>query len=426
MSTLRLFIVLVITLEARLVLRKYRPTIVAVTGSVGKTSTKDAIYTVLASAFFVRKSEKSFNSEIGIPLTILGCPNGWNNPLVWLRTIAEGLLLILLPNHYPKVLVLEVGADRPGDIRTISTWVKPDIAVMTLLPAVPVHVEFFKTPEALAAEKAHLIAATKAWGTAVMSFDDERVRGIALPTGVKKITFGCLEGADFLANEYQIMYENGKPTGIAFQIMHAGGSVEVALQGVLGRQHLYPALAAVAVGMTKGLSLKDAAEPLGKHQPPPGRMRLIEGKENSIIIDDSYNSSPAAAEQALEALGSVETQGRKVAIMGDMLELGSFSTEEHRRMGVLTAKYADILWTVGPRAKAMGEVAVEADLPKNKTRHFENSRAAAEAFEIESGDVILVKGSQSTRMERIVEGLMANPLEKEKLLVRQEPEWKDR
>src|SRR3989338_11232407 len=118
-------VVWIITLQARAVLRKYKPKIVAVTGSVGKTSAKDAIYEVLSRGARVRKSEKSFNSEIGLPLTILGCPNAWSNPFAWLGNFIEGMKLIVLPNHYPRTLILEVGADRPGDIKNIVRWMKP-------------------------------------------------------------------------------------------------------------------------------------------------------------------------------------------------------------------------------------------------------------------------------------------------------------
>src|SRR3989344_4004758 len=119
---LRAVIVLLLTLEARLVLRKYRPQIVAVTGSVGKTSAKDAIYSVLSGSYFIRKSEKSYNSDIGIPLAILGLKTGWGTMFIWGKNIIEGLALIFFPNHYPRTLVLEVGADRPDDIRRIAKW----------------------------------------------------------------------------------------------------------------------------------------------------------------------------------------------------------------------------------------------------------------------------------------------------------------
>src|SRR3989344_1903834 len=142
-SFFKKIITAILQAEARLILRKYKPKIAAITGTVGKTSAKDAIYTVLSGSHYVRKSQKSFNSELGVPLTIIGAASGWNNPLLWLYNIIAGLGVILLKNHYPKWLVLEVGVDQPGDMQKITSWLKPDIAVITRFSKVPVHVEFF-------------------------------------------------------------------------------------------------------------------------------------------------------------------------------------------------------------------------------------------------------------------------------------------
>jgi UDP-N-acetylmuramoyl-tripeptide--D-alanyl-D-alanine ligase len=154
-----------LTFEARCVLKKYHPRIIAVTGSVGKTSTKDAIFTAISGDVHARKSEKSFNSEIGVPLTILGLANAWSNPFLWFKNLLDGLLLIVFKQEYPEWLVLEVGADRPGDIESVAAWLKPDVAVFTRLPDVPVHVEFFSSPEEVIKEKKFLAYALKAGGT---------------------------------------------------------------------------------------------------------------------------------------------------------------------------------------------------------------------------------------------------------------------
>jgi UDP-N-acetylmuramoyl-tripeptide--D-alanyl-D-alanine ligase len=158
----------IIEAQARAILKKYRPTIIAVTGSVGKTSTKDAIYTVLERTGFVRKSDKSFNSEIGVPLTILGVPNGWSNPFIWLQNITHGLELIFLKSDYPKTLIIEVGADHPGDIKRVASWLRPDIAVITTVSKIPVHVEFFPSRKALLDEKLALARAVKSEGTLIL------------------------------------------------------------------------------------------------------------------------------------------------------------------------------------------------------------------------------------------------------------------
>jgi len=175
-SFFKSIVAVVLEFLARAVLRKYKPKIVAVTGSVGKTTTKDAIYTVLAeNGRFVRKSEKSFNSEIGLPLTILGCANAWSNPFHWLVNFLKGLFLIIFRWTYPNILMLEIGADRPGDIERVTKWLKPNIAVLTRMGKVPVHVEYFSSPEAVRREKSFLAAAAlseKEGGKVVLNIDD--------------------------------------------------------------------------------------------------------------------------------------------------------------------------------------------------------------------------------------------------------------
>ncbi|MDP2594221.1 MAG: Mur ligase family protein, partial [bacterium] len=146
-------IVTILACAARAVMGRYRPKVVMVTGSVGKTSTKDAIAAALSARFFVRKSEKSFNSEFGVPFTILGVGNPWANPVAWLSVIQKFFVLMLLPNHYPNLLVLEVGADKPGDLKRILRIARPDAVVVTHLPEIPVHVEFYASPEAVREEE---------------------------------------------------------------------------------------------------------------------------------------------------------------------------------------------------------------------------------------------------------------------------------
>src|SRR3989338_2393009 len=135
----------ILRIESELVLSKYKPKIIVITGSVGKTSTKDAIYAVLSKVSYVRKSEKSYNSELGLPLTVLGCPNGWNDPFVWIQNIFKGLWLFLIPHKYPKWLILEVGVGKPDDMKNTAAWLKTDIVVMTQIGETPAHIEFFES-----------------------------------------------------------------------------------------------------------------------------------------------------------------------------------------------------------------------------------------------------------------------------------------
>ena len=431
-SFLKKTLTFLLTLEARLVLKKYKPKIIAVTGSVGKTSTKDALFGVLSPFLFVRKSDKSFNSDIGLPLTILGLPNAWRNPLGWIVNLLRGLFIIITPSKYPKWLILEVGADRPGDIKSISTWLTPDIVVVTRFAKVPVHVEFFSTPEEVIEEKSYLVKALKDDGLLVLNADDEDVLSMSNLRRSPPSLFSMADRADLKAINYRIVYEKGesgpKPIGINFKVEYKGITVPITLAGVLGRSHVYPVIAALLVGAEIGLNLVKMAEALSSYHPTPGRMRILEGIKGTVIIDDSYNSSPVAMTEALETLKECQVNGRKIAVLGDMMELGKYSVDEHAKAGAATAPITTLLLTVGIRARGIAEAALDQGLNEKSVFQFEDSRTAGNMLEhtIEPGDLILIKGSQSVRMERVVEEIMALPEDKEKLLVRQDSEWQKR
>ncbi len=421
-SIFKKIITFIIQSEARLVLKKYKPKIVAVTGSVGKTSTKDAIYSVLSTSGHVRKSQKSFNSEIGVPLTILGCENAWSSVWLWFKNIFYGLELILFKVKYPETLVLEVGADHPGDIQRITSWLKPDVVVMTKISLVPVHVEFFPSRENLVVEKSYLARALKKNGTLILSEDDEDVKKIGQGMSQKTLTFGLSFSSSVSASHESIIYEekNGlrRPIGMSFKLNYSGNSLPITIHGVLGVQQIYPLIAAAAVGISFNILLTTIVESLNKHVASKGRMNIISGINESTIIDDSYNSSPDALREALITLSKVECTGKKVAILGDMLELGKYSVEEHKKAGDLAHKVSSVVITVGQRAQMMGGELVS----------FNNSEEAGQYARgiIERGDVVLVKGSQSMRMEKVVKVLMAEPEKAGEVLVRQEEEWLSR
>jgi len=431
-SLFKKIIVLALTFEARAVLKKYKPKIIAVTGSVGKTSTKDALFDCLSPFLYVRKSQKSFNSEIGLPLTILGIPNAWNNPFVWVLNIVRGLLIVIVPQKYPKWLILEVGADRPGDIKNISAWLKPDVVVVTRFAKVPVHVEFFGTPERVIEEKSYLVKALKDEGILVLNADDEDVISLSHLRRTRPATFSLADHADIRASNYKIVYEKTalgpKPAGINFKVEYKGTAVPITLSGVLGRTHVYPVLAALLVGAENGLNLIKMAETLSTYHPTSGRMRILDGIKNTVIIDDTYNSSPVALAEALETLKECEVNGRKIVVLGDMMELGKHTVEEHQKAGRQLASFVNLLFTVGVRARHIAEGALDGGLSERSIFQFEDSRTAGNMLEhsLEPGDLILLKGSQSTRMEKAVEEIMLMPEDKEKLLVRQEEEWTKR
>lgn len=430
-SFLRKIVVALLTWEAQLVLRRHQPKIIAVTGSAGKTTTKDAIFCVLSeSGRFIRKSEKSYNSELGVPLTILGLESGWGSPVRWIINIVKGAIAVLSSAPYPEWLVVEVGADRPGDIRSTARWLCPDIAVITSIPDIPVHVEFFHSPHALAQEKKRLAEHLKHDGMLIVNGDDMHTQRIYEEFKTVATSFGFGGHNAFVATDAGIQYEEKRPVGMHFYVEHSGARIETSVYGALGKPRIYAALAALAVGEAAGVALEGAAHALANWAPPPGRMRILHGIRGSIILDDTYNSSPAAAFSALDTLKELKGVKKKVAVLGDMLELGRFSSEAHKQVGEHAKKCVDLLITVGFRAKTMSEAAFSIGMPEAQIRQYEQGESVRAGKEIENeldeNTVVLIKGSQSMRMEKAVLEIMAEPDRAHDLLVRQDQNWRAR
>lgn len=423
---LKKIIIKILTLEAKLILWRYKPKIIAVGGSVGKTSTKEAISAVLEGSFNIRKSEKSYNSEIGAPLTVIGAKTGWGSFSAWLSVIARGLNVFLFAKNYPEILILETGVGKPKDMENLVSWIKPDVAVMTAIGEVPVHTEKFGSPEELIKEKRKLAEAVKENGWLILNADDKVVAGFEEKDGsqkIKTVFYGFSERADLIVSDYRMSGE-----GITFKINHGEDFVSVKLDGFYGRHNVYGALASVAVGISQGVSLAESARKLANVKSQPGRLNLVAGIKDSLIFDDSYNSSPSAVGAAVEVLAEYPAK-RRIAVLGSMRELGDFSQSEHERIGAtLRDKNIWLLFTVGDEAKFFAEGARRSGFDEQKIFEFDNSGEAGDKLKdiIQEGDLILVKGSQSARMERAVEKIMAHPEEKEKLLVRQEKEWEKR
>lgn len=413
---------------ARAVIRRYKPKVVMVTGSVGKTSTKDAVAAVLMTRFLVRKSDKSFNSEFGVPFTVLGVDNPWRNPFAWFAVLKRALALLFLPNHYPNMLVLEVGSGKPGDLAHILKMVAPDAVVVTCLPEIPVHVEAYASPEAVREEEFSPAYALQASAPLIIPADDSYTLHSAIRTPARIFSYGTAEGAavrlvgeDFYESEQRIIgmravIEIASDSGIPEQ------KGEVVVKGSVGHTQLLPAAAAIAAGIAFNIPLSESLAALEAYEPPPGRGRLLHGRNGTVIIDDSYNASPAAVEQALATLKTFPRAKRRIAVLGDMLELGRYSVKEHQRIAAIADQSADLVAAVGIRARAFTVAPAHAEVVQ-----YDNARTAAEALPklIREGDVLLVKGSQSIRIERVVEALLANPADRT-LLVRQEKAWKKR
>lgn len=412
-----------------MILAKYKPKVVAITGSVGKTSTKDAVYAVLSKVAYVRKSAKNFNSDLGLPLTVLGCPSGGNSLLIWTENILKGLWMIIYPHKYPKWLVLEVGIRKPGDMAHMAEWLKSDVVIMTMIGDMPTHIEFFHSRKQLIEEKSALIKTLKKDGLLILNADDHDVLHMKSRTKCRTLTYGFDEGADMLGSGVDIFYNTkGEPEGVSYRVDEGGKSLPVFIDGAFGINYVYATLGAFAFASGVKISMLEAINAVKKYDMSPGRMRLLGGLNDTLIIDDTYNSSPFACRSALKTLGEVKANGKKIAVLGDMLELGKHTIEAHTEIGKHVKGNADILVVVGLRSKSIKEGAIEAGMDADKIFEFLNAREAGEYVKIllKKGDIVLVKGSQAMRMERVVEAILFDQEHKRKLLARQDKEWLDR
>jgi len=444
---------------ARLMVWRFKPKIIGITGSAGKTSTKEAIFAVLKNHHRVRKSKGNLNNEIGIPLTILGDWSEKELKLVsrdtppgekrikklffWIKVIVSALIRVLFlhKSAYPRVLILEYAADRPGDIKYLLEIARPQIGVVTTVGEIPVHVEFFSGPEAVAREKSKLIESLPANGFAVLNFDNEIVMEMRERTRARVITFGFAEGADLRITNFDLTQTNADlyadlyadlneearsargsasdqhnidqresvwrevPVGVSFKLEYAGSVVPVVLKNAFGKAQAYAAAASACVGLIFDLNLVEISEALSNnYQPAKGRMNLIAGIKDTYIIDDTYNASPISMQEALETLRNLPAK-RKIAVLGDMLELGKYSIEAHESLGRFVAPIVDILVTVGPRAKFIAEEAKNSGLAENKILSFDTAGEAGLAVQdlIKPGDLILVKASRAIGLEKVVE-----------------------
>ncbi len=418
---------------AKKILAKYRPKVVGISGSIGKTSAKEAIDTVVSSAFRTRASAKSYNNEFGVPLTIIGAAAGGKNPWKWLKVFAKAARLLLRTDKsYPELLVLELGIDHPGDTAYFNTFIRCDVAVLTAIA--PVHIEFFGTLEALAKEEAMLVNSLDKDATAVLAADQPLVMAHTEKTKAQVLTYGFNEGAHIQALEErvsgQVREGDGVEAirGVSFKVSYDGNTVPVLLPNAVGRHSVNAALVATAVGVALGLNLVRIAESLRQYHPPRGRMNLIPGIKYTLLIDDTYNSSPIPVEAALDVLAAVELpqQRHTYAVLGDMLELGAITDNAHRQVGrQVVERGIDYLVTVGAKSKLTADAAIAAGMNPDHIFSFDKSPQAGIFLQdrIEQGDLLLIKGSQGMRMERIVKELMAEPLRAQDLLCRQEEKW---
>jgi UDP-N-acetylmuramoyl-tripeptide--D-alanyl-D-alanine ligase len=355
---------------------KFAIPVVGVTGSNGKTTTKEMTAAVLAPLGLVHKSESSFNNQWGLPLT----------------------LLKLHPEH--RALVVEIGTNQKGEIATLAALARPTVGVVTTVAAV--HAEFLGSLDGVRDEKAALVRGLPADGHAVLNADDPRVLGMAADAAARVITFGRSPRADV-----RVTGDVGDgPDGLAFTVEARGQRAPVTA-GFAGRHNVNNALAALAVGVALDLGLTDAARALGQARPMKGRC-VWRDVGDVRILDDTYNANPASVHAALETIAAHRGSRRVVVVLGDMLELGEGADEAHREIGGAVAALGAVEFVaLGQHGRLTVEAARRAGLAEAcHTTTFEDTVAHV-LKRVAPGDLVLVKGSRGMRMERVVDALAA-------------------
>ena len=354
--------------------------VVAITGSAGKTTTKEAIAELLSTRFRVVKNKGNLNNHIGLPLSLLQLRSG------------------------PDIAVMELGMNHAGEISTLVAIAEPDVRVWTNVG--DAHLGFFRSPDAIADAKAEILERAGADQVLVINADDARVMARGIGFAGRTLTFGTVEGATVRATDV----EDRGIEGMRARVRTPAGE-RVIETPLLGRGNLSNVLAATAVALDAGGVLDEIVAAIARLQPADRRGAVRRLRDGITLIDDSYNSSPAALRRALEVVATARGAARKVAVLGEMLELGEHATPLHVDSGRAAAQAGvQLLFTVGgPPARAMAEGAVAAGMPASAVTHFDKSDAAAAAVAaaVHGGDLVLVKGSRGTRTDVVADRIAA-------------------
>lgn len=349
--------------------------IVGITGSVGKTTSKEMIAAVLGQRYRTLKSEASFNNEIGLPLT----------------------LLRLRPEH--ERAVLEMGTYGIGEIHQLCQWARPEVGVVTIIG--PVHLERMGSLENITAAKAELVESLPATGTAVLNADDPRVLSMRDKTQARVFLYGMTPDADLWAENV----DSRGLEGVAFTVHYKGDSLHVNVP-LLGRHSVHTALRGMAVGLVEGLTWEEIIAGL-QSQPAQIRLVVVPAINGATLLDDTYNASPDSSLAALNLLK--EMPGRRIAVLGDMLELGEYETYGHELVGCRAAEVVNLLIAIGERAQGIARGARDCGMALEHVEWYADKEAALAALRhrIGAGDFVLVKGSRGMRLETLVAELAA-------------------
>jgi UDP-N-acetylmuramoyl-tripeptide--D-alanyl-D-alanine ligase len=365
---------------ARHVRRLSGARVVAITGSAGKTTTKEATAALLSSRFRTLRNRGNLNNHIGLPLSLLELQEG------------------------AEIAVVELGMNHAGEIETLVSIAEPEIRVWTNVGTA--HLEFFGSMDAIAAAKAEILRQSDAGTVLVANADDPLVMNHARGFEGRTVTFGLGAGADVRALRVVDRGVDGQDAVVGTP----HGSMPISLR-LPGPGHLANALAAIAVAIQFAIPLETMAGELAALRPAPHRGEVIALSRGIRVLDDCYNSSPGALARTLDAVAATTVAGRRVAVLGEMLELGDLSERLHRESArrAVAAGISRIVTVGGAPARALAEEARAAGLSAEHVLHAGDSEEAARRIAglLGEGDLVLVKGSRGTRLERVVERLRA-------------------
>jgi UDP-N-acetylmuramoyl-tripeptide--D-alanyl-D-alanine ligase len=433
--------------QAKKVLLREHPFVITVSGAVGKTTTKRAIGAMLAcheySAPF-RVSPKSYNNELGVPLTVFGHEAPSRSVGSWLRLLKDAFVYGSgLKQLGVKTFVFEIGADKPNDLDYLLKLLTPDIAVVSaVMPdnegLTPVHTSNFSSAEGLVEEETKPVAHTRPEGTVVLNIDDRRVFAMRHATVARCLTFGQADGADVQLLGQKIVtksMEHGEiPMGLElrFQVLQREETFYV--PGVFGTSVAYAVGAALTVAVALEFTPEEYRAFTHKFEPYPGRTRIIPGIKGTALYDDTYNASPTAVLAGLRDLAATPTREgqRKIACLGEMRELGESAERMHRFIGAEAARLKiDQLVLCGRMARVLADGALANGMSDEQVKLFEDVPEAGQWLQrfIKPGDIVFAKASEGrmdsvgARMERVIKELMAEPNRAGELLVRQDKSW---
>jgi alanine racemase len=367
--------------------------VIAITGSAGKTTTKEAIAHALAGRFRVFRNPANYSGRFGLPIALGGLARDC------------------------ELAVLEMACDHFGEMAVMLDIAPPATAVVTVVA--PAHLAAFGDLDGVAREKGLLVERLPADGLAILNADDPRVSAMASRTDARVVTLACDRPADYRAREVHVDRD-----GTSFELVAHGTATRIRLPW-LGAQFARSALAAVAVAEHYGLERAEIVDRLAGLAPVKGRLNPLPGLAGSLILDDSYNASPLAVMAGLDVLAQLPAD-RRIAVLGEMAELGDQSEEGHREVGRRAASVVDLLVTRGNEAGLIADEARAAGLPSDRiaVTYTAADAVAATAARLAPGTVVLAKGSAVARMEQVVAGLMAEPHRAGELLVRQDAAWR--